>query len=400
MSSSKLCLSCGHSSSWVIDNCNNVNILSSMNDITKDYINPRKLLLYFDLPNSLKDCNDETFHMVNASKVNENELKEFILDTSKSFHHYEMLAEFKEILCENEEKIISHKCVGIIFSFDCIDNSDQNPKICILQQDLIQSSPPIDNFLKLQTILSLFQKLHDFFTSKPCLFIIRHAVRLDYIDLEWVPNAKYPHDPPLHPDGVKQAKEVGKRMRHEKVDIIVSSPYFRATETAKYVAEAAQMKYSIEPGLSEYLSKVNRRGVPEFDPVRLEDVSYSDQYTPIFEKVTLETWSGIQQRAFDSLVELMKKYKRVCVVTHRSTTQAFLSKLYNETIKDNYAFTSVCSFEPKQDEPHFLPTRINSHYHLKTYIETPLHNPNYYISNNYMDMIRGPDGKILPSGYV
>ena len=45
------------------------------------------------------------------------------------------------------------------------------------------------------------------------VFIIRHGERLDNVDYEWVRRAERPYDPPLTEDGLREAREAGKRFK-------------------------------------------------------------------------------------------------------------------------------------------------------------------------------------------
>ena len=314
------------------------------------------------------------------------QVKSFLLSENGKFHFSEVLTPFLSQLNALHPPS-TPPSFAVTLSFVPTDSAPQEPHVTAAPS----TAPPALSFASL---LAQLTALNEAFLAEPVLCIVRHAVRLDYIDLDWVPQAAYP---PLHASGIAQSKEVGQRLKDMRFDVIVSSPYFRSTQTARYIAKYAGMKYHIEPGLSEFLSKVNRRGVPEFDPARLEDKYYDADYTPVCEAVVLETWSGIVERVYRTAVELTRRYRRVCFVTHRSTTQAFLSKILGEIIKDNFQFTSVCYFEPRGDA--FVATRMDSHFHLTTFVETPLHNPNY-AKNPYKDMIRGPDGNILPSNYI
>jgi len=49
------------------------------------------------------------------------------------------------------------------------------------------------------------------------------------------------------------------------------SPFFRATQTAKFVSNELGIKYVIEPAFGEFLSINNRRAVPSLDPNPLND---------------------------------------------------------------------------------------------------------------------------------
>ncbi len=86
------------------------------------------------------------------------------------------------------------------------------------------------------------------------IYIARHGNRVDFVDPDWSRTAKRPHDPHLSPDGVEQAKRLGRRLLKESVDHIFSSPFLRAVETAHYISSELKLPVKIEHGLSEWLN--------------------------------------------------------------------------------------------------------------------------------------------------
>lgn len=84
------------------------------------------------------------------------------------------------------------------------------------------------------------------------LWIARHANREDFVDPEWAATADRPHDPGLSPDGVEQARQLGRRMATLEIDRIFASPFLRAVQTAHHVAEMADQAILLEPGLGEW----------------------------------------------------------------------------------------------------------------------------------------------------
>lgn len=83
------------------------------------------------------------------------------------------------------------------------------------------------------------------------IWFSRHGNRLDFISAEWLATAERPYDSPLSPDGVIQARELGRRLAREKIDHLFSSPFLRALETAAQVAEVIDRPIRIEAGLCE-----------------------------------------------------------------------------------------------------------------------------------------------------
>ena len=89
----------------------------------------------------------------------------------------------------------------------------------------------------------------------PTLWLARHANRQDFADPDWAATADRPHDPGLSPDGIEQAKQLGRRVSSLGVDRIVSSPFLRTVQTAHLVADATAHRVELEPGLGEWLNE-------------------------------------------------------------------------------------------------------------------------------------------------
>jgi len=84
------------------------------------------------------------------------------------------------------------------------------------------------------------------------LWIARHGNRQDFVDPDWHATADRPHDPGLSPDGVEQARALGRRIASLSVDGIVASPFLRAVQTAQQVADLATHTVRLDPGLGEW----------------------------------------------------------------------------------------------------------------------------------------------------
>ncbi len=81
------------------------------------------------------------------------------------------------------------------------------------------------------------------------IWLCRHGNRIDFVDKTW-----RGADPPLSADGIVQAIETGARLRGEGIRHIFSSPFYRAVETAHYIAEALDLPIRIETGACEWLN--------------------------------------------------------------------------------------------------------------------------------------------------
>lgn len=98
------------------------------------------------------------------------------------------------------------------------------------------------------------------------LWLARHANRIDFVDPQWARSASRPHDPPLSPDGVHQARELAARLASEPISHVFSSPFLRCVETAAIIAELLDSPIKLESGLSEWLNPRWFSGSPEIHP--------------------------------------------------------------------------------------------------------------------------------------
>ena len=75
------------------------------------------------------------------------------------------------------------------------------------------------------------------------LYIIRHAIAVDEATSDYESDSERP----LTDKGRKKMRQIAKALRHlgVKFDLIVSSPYVRACETAEILADVFKMKSEI-----------------------------------------------------------------------------------------------------------------------------------------------------------
>ncbi|WP_263787504.1 histidine phosphatase family protein [Salinibacter grassmerensis] len=98
------------------------------------------------------------------------------------------------------------------------------------------------------------------------LWLARHANRQDFADPDWAATADWPDDPGLSPDGVQQAKRLGRRVDALNVDRIIASPYLRTVQTAHHIAETTGHDVLLEPGLGEWVNDDWFDGLPDTRP--------------------------------------------------------------------------------------------------------------------------------------
>ncbi|KAH3756266.1 phosphoglycerate mutase [Pelomyxa schiedti] len=334
-------------------------------------------------------------------------LKEFIKDKETNSYRYELipkwlarLRELKPVLETQTE--FRFRAASLLFVYDSLDNEPQKPMVYLIDLGRAQeNSGKVDHMFcfGLRNAIRMFEEMHSKFTSRHAIFLCRHGFRVDYEDLTWVPKATYPHDPPLSDEGIKQAEDLALRLKTENIDVIVSSPFTRALHTAKIIAEILNVKYVVEPALAEFMSVTNRKGVPALDPTMTTGPLVDSTYKKVFKQITLENWESMCDRVYQGIVKLSRTYKRMAIVSHRSTFQALLSVILGDKFKKQLQFCSITSLLPSaSSDAGWAIDRLNSYAHLRRVLESPEHNPNYQ-TVAYKDMIVGADGKILPSGW-
>ena len=92
------------------------------------------------------------------------------------------------------------------------------------------------------------------------IWIVRHGNREDFQNPGWARTAERPYDPALSADGERQAQEVGRSLRSEPVDCILTSPFLRTIQTASHIADALDLPVCLEPGIGEILPDI--QGMP------------------------------------------------------------------------------------------------------------------------------------------
>ncbi|ELP90837.1 phosphoglycerate mutase, putative [Entamoeba invadens IP1] len=333
-------------------------------------------------------------------------IKSMIKDELDDFYRYEVIPGFIKRLNELLSTAKTMKNVEIKNStlrlvFDGVDNAPQKPTIRLSNTEncVFNENFDIDHFFcfGITSLIKMLQEIHDSFTSQDTVFLCRHGFRIDYNDLTWVPKAKFPHDPPLSPEGLQQGKDLAKRLKYEKIDLIVSSPFYRATQTAKCIAEELGIHYVVEPAFGEFLSVNNRKALPVLDPTPMQDEKLDKNFVPLGGKLDLETWETMELRVKNCLNAIMKKYHRVAIISHRSTLQAILSVVVGKKFKYPLDFGSVTSLtRSKEDQDKFAIARLNMFSHLSVFIENPYYNPNY-AAKNYTDMVVTATGDVHDS---
>lgn len=157
------------------------------------------------------------------------------------------------------------------------------------------------------------------------IWIARHAERLDTVDLDWKPRAKYPHDTPLSEQGHKQAIQMALSLKDKNIKHIICSPFLRTVQTAQYCAGVLGLKINIEPGLHEWINIPDRVEIEGFTPI-LDTEGF---YEPLWNrKIQRESESDMYRRMEAIGKALMMRFEgNLLLISHGSPVKALIEKL-------------------------------------------------------------------------
>jgi len=124
-------------------------------------------------------------------------------------------------------------------------------------------------------------------------------------------------DVPLNENGIRQAHEVGQKIKKMDVDLIVSSTLIRAKQTAEIINLHIKKPLKLEPRLME-------RNLGVGEGLTLEEFQekfqkgFNSKMAYNFTPPKGESAQEVQKRVFAVLDEIKKKYpgKKILIVTH------------------------------------------------------------------------------------
>jgi len=176
------------------------------------------------------------------------------------------------------------------------------------------------------------------------LWVVRHGYRIDFSDPDWVASAENPYNPPLAPVGFEQAEETAERLKDEKIDFIVASPFLRTVQTANIIAKKLGKKVILDPGFSEWLTLKDFDFRPvlddPFDLVREYtsiDPESGGLYTPSYP----EGSDALDRRIDKALLDLIAKFRtNILIISHGSPIKSIFKILVGY---EGEEYSSMCS---------------------------------------------------------
>lgn len=139
------------------------------------------------------------------------------------------------------------------------------------------------------------------------LIVIRHG------ETEWnvMQKVQGQANIPLNYNGIQQAKELKKHINNFEIDVIISSPLLRATQTAEILFENNKIYYDY---------RIIERNFGEFEGLTIKEFNSKEfwSYKKNIKYKYAESIHDFFERVFDFLEEIENKYaeKTIVLVAH------------------------------------------------------------------------------------
>ncbi len=118
----------------------------------------------------------------------------------------------------------------------------------------------------------------------------------------------------LTDNGVDQAEKVAKDERLKDAEIIISSPYTRALQTAAIISRVTGIKIAVENDLHEWNPDINE--IYDYDAqLSFEEYLANRGVHKVTDKYRWESYEDLKKRVELALIKY-KNYKKIIVVCH------------------------------------------------------------------------------------
>lgn len=131
-----------------------------------------------------------------------------------------------------------------------------------------------------------------------------------------------PHDAQLSEEGIRQAKALGGKLADTPIDLIISSPFERAKQTANIIAQIREQNVRF----SDHFTELKRPSIIENkrrdDPnvVEIKRLLQEHMHNPHWKHSDEETFFEFKARGLNALDELTSLHaENVLVITHGLT---------------------------------------------------------------------------------
>ena len=129
---------------------------------------------------------------------------------------------------------------------------------------------------------------------------------------------------PLTDKGKQQAVTVAEKIKNDKGEIIISSPYTRALEAASIISRRLNIDLEVEPGLHDWIPKDPYDSTSDFSfkPAYNTFIAYNGKHDPLH-RYRYESLPEMKDRVIRTLDKYLKTYEVIIVVSHSMVSKVF-----------------------------------------------------------------------------
>lgn len=137
---------------------------------------------------------------------------------------------------------------------------------------------------------------------------------------------------PLSSSGKSQAKNVAKRLKGHEIDVIYTSPYVRAKETANTISKSIGKPVKVLNDLRELPNPSELHGLHYEDPkaIKIKNKMKNNYHKPDWKYSDEESFNDLKERSFKLLSFLIKNHKddNVLCICHAGIIKVNIARMF------------------------------------------------------------------------
>lgn len=184
------------------------------------------------------------------------------------------------------------------------------------------------------------------------IFLLRHGITLANLENRFAGRS----DEPLHPEGISQIKELGARLREEKIGSIYAGPLTRTRQTAELLSAMLGVPHAS-------MDDFNEIDIPHWDGLTKDEIreQFGPEYpawldSPAdFRLAGCETLSAVQERAVQGIEKIIanSSEENALIVSHLIVIRSLILHYYDLPLTQFRSITvkngALISLERKSD---------------------------------------------------
>lgn len=246
---------------------------------------------------------------------------------------------------------VKFKELSLLLIFDSAPNVPPKARSVFVSPGLCNEpkAPKVDHFMcfGLETLVKVMIETHQRFVSRHAMFLCNYNFASPLQNTEFLPTSNGSEMveeseeeegggrkplgklPPISPEGAAQAEGLARRLLHENIQLIVSTPHVKSVQFARALSEEMHVRFVVDADLAA-----------------LDFHDGDSAESQIIEKTTEKDWDAMCLHAR----ELAQKYAalgiRVAVVSHPSALQATVNQANSKVL----GFQMVMSLAPTNND--------------------------------------------------